>query len=207
MRIVVVGAAGGTGRAVIAAARGRGLDVAGVVRRPQEIGATLIVSDLSGDPAVLGEALTPEDRVVCVIGPPPSAKTSETAPATAHLVQAMARAGARRLVVQTGALIADDVDRGLLYRMIRRSLLRSAPGLVADRQAQELVVRDSGMAWTIARPPRLTNGGEGPVRAGPDVHVGTFASIPRASLARWLVDTAASEDHVGQAVVVVGGAA
>lgn len=203
MRIVVVGASGATGRAVVSEAVGRGLDCAGVARRAQDIGATLIVSDLSGDPSVLAEQLAPDDRVVCVIGPPPDATTSATAPATAHLVQAMQRVGCRRLLVQTGALIGDDVNRGLLYRTIRRSLARSAPDLLADRQNQERVVQDSGLDWTIVRPPRLTDGPRGSVQVGEGLRVGMMASVSRAALARWLVDVALEDGLVGEAVVVM----
>jgi uncharacterized protein YbjT (DUF2867 family) len=65
----------------------------------------------------------------------------------------MQTAGIRRLLVVSAAILFEDM--GIVAGLLRRTLLRN----IAEHSAEmEQVIIASGMDWTIARPPRLTNG-------------------------------------------------
>jgi hypothetical protein len=61
--------------------------------------------------------------------------------------------GVRRLLVVSAAV--NFVNQGLVYWLFRNTLLRN---IVEDTTEMERLVMASGLDWTIARPPRLTNG-------------------------------------------------
>jgi len=65
----------------------------------------------------------------------------------------MRAAGVRRLLVVGVAVLFEH--EGILSVILRRTLLRN---VAKDSAEMERVVTASGLDWTIARPPRLTNG-------------------------------------------------
>jgi len=60
----------------------------------------------------------------------------------------------------------------------------------------------SGLDWTIVRPPRLVDGVDAALEVGTDLRIGSFASCPRRSLARLLVDEVRGVGHPGMAIAV-----
>ena len=82
--------------------------------------------------------------------------------AAGSTVAAMEAAGVRRLVVVSAAVLFDDL--GVAGTVLRRTLLRNVGD---DSLEMERIVVASALDWTIARPPRLTNGPlNGPLRRG-----------------------------------------
>jgi uncharacterized protein YbjT (DUF2867 family) len=75
--------------------------------------------------------------------------------------------------------------------------------MVPDKEAQEDVVRASGLDWTLVRPPRFTGGqGRGTVRVIPQGQPGRAGHVVRADLARFLLDCASKNLYMGQAIAV-----
>lgn len=75
----------------------------------------------------------------------------------------------------------------------------------ADREHQEAIVRESGLRWTIVKPPRLTESARRPVvHPGSEVRVGLLSSVSRLDLARLIVDEIEAPRFAGQAVFVAG---
>ena len=74
---------------------------------------------------------------------------------TKAAIEAMRRAGVRRLVVQS-SLGAGDSGQQLPqpFRLFAKVALAKP---IADHNAQEDAVRASGLDWTIVRPPGLTD--------------------------------------------------
>jgi uncharacterized protein YbjT (DUF2867 family) len=82
---------------------------------------------------------------------------------------------------------------------------RQRPAIVADRAAQERVVLESGLDWTIVKPPRLADGpATGPVRADAALRVGLMSRIRRADLAEFLLDEVDRPRFVRARVFVAG---
>jgi uncharacterized protein YbjT (DUF2867 family) len=106
---------------------------------------------------------------------------------------AMQAAGVRRLLVVGVAVLFED--DGLLAAIARRTFLRN---VARDSAEMERVVRASDLDWTIARPPRLTNG---PLTRAYGVAEGGMPpaarlTISRADVADFLLDELEHPAHV-----------
>src|SRR5262245_23456105 len=207
MRLLLLGATGGTGLALLEQARGHGHQVTAFVRSPQKLGASRDGVDVwRGDPrnaAELRAALPGHDAVVSALGPPGPGPTTILRDAARSTVEAMQAIGPRRLLVVSAAVLFEDA--GLLAAILRRTLLKN---VAADSAEMERAVMASGLDWTIARPPRLTHGplttryrvesGRLPGRSG-------LGSISRADVAHFLLGELEGGGHVGRIVGLVGG--
>ena len=189
MRLFVLGATGGTGLALLEQARERGHELTAFVRSPQKLGRPRAGIEVRrGDPrsaAELRAALPGHDAVPSALGPPGPGPTTILRDAARSTVAAMQAVGPRRLFVVSAAVLFEDA--GILAAILRRTLLRN---VAEDSAGMERTVMASGLEWTIARPPRLTNGpltaryrvedDRLPTRSG-------FASIRRADVAHFLL--------------------
>ncbi len=194
MKLVVLGATGGTGLEIVRQAVGQGHSVTAFVRSPEKLHAfrdriTIQQGDLlnSGE---LERVITGHDAVVSGFGPRvPIAKADE------HLLQqfaavltiAMARAGVKRVVVESVAFLFKNSIVPPTY-ILGRLLF---PGVVADSSAMERTFAESDLDWTIVRPPQLTDkpfAGNYRVRVG---HLPAFGfKVSRANVAHFMVKAA-----------------
>jgi putative NADH-flavin reductase len=100
----------------------------------------------------MAAALPGHDAVLSALGPPGPGPTTVLRECARSTVAAMQTAGMRRLLVVSAAVLFKD---GLVTRLLGRTLLRN---VAEDSAEMERVVVASGLDWTIARPPKLTNG-------------------------------------------------
>ena len=201
MRLFLLGATGGTGRLLLDQALDRGHDVTAFVRSPDKItqkNPRLTVR--AGDPRsadALAAELPGHDAVLSALGPPARGRTTVLGDTAKSLVDAMKQKSLRRVLVVSSALLFPDVP--LFGRFLRRFILQH---VVADSREMERVIAESGLDWTIARPPRLLDGpGEGKYRAADDALPGSSV-IDRADVARFLLDAVEREEHVRKIVGV-----
>ena len=209
IKVALFGASGRTGQAFARAGAAKGL----VIRASCRDAATAILPSaieiLRGDP---GDADHVRDTIAgaavvcCVFGPRPPHADVFCARATELILDAMRRAGVRRLVCQTGAMIgADAANWTLPVRLMVRMFRRHRPAVAADRMMQEQLVRESELEWTLVKPPRLTDGpARGRVVAGADLQIGLSSKIGRADLAGFLVEECVAPRYVRQAIYVTG---
>src|SRR5258706_6243181 len=208
MRLLIRGATGGTGRQLTSQAVEHGHRVTAFVRSPQKLGSLRDrVTVRQGDPRSVAElqAILPgHDAVVTTLAPTGSGRTTMLGAAAGSTVTAMQAAGLRRLVVVSVAVLFDDL--GIAGRVLRRTLLRNVGD---DALEMERIVIASALDWTIARPPRLTNG---PLTRRYDVdngHLpgrsGAFASISPADVADFVLGELEHNAHVHQIVGLAGG--
>jgi putative NADH-flavin reductase len=198
MHLFILGATGGTGRALLAQAGSH--QITALVRSPQKL-TSPGVRVVKGDPrnaAQLGAAMSGCDAVISALGPPlpprnwPRATTllGDAARAT---IEAMTKAGVRRLLVVSGDIMFTD-----RLAFLRATLLRH---LYKDDVEMERATQASGLDWTIARPTRLTDGalsgvyrtesGRLPERPRP---------VSRADVAHFLLGAAERRQHLGEIV-------
>ncbi len=162
--VAVVGASGATGRAVTAHLLAAGHPVLALCRAaPQGLAVEHVPTDVLDTKAVR-RALDGISSVVVTLGiaePPLSVRlrgaraTSSTvrSAGTANVVQALQGNGGGRLVVLSSYGIGDSAPGlSLGMRMVFAALLRPQ---MRDHAAQEQIVRESGLDWTIARPVNL----------------------------------------------------
>jgi putative NADH-flavin reductase len=207
MRVTLFGATGRTGRVLISVLRERGHAVRAVCRREGALaselpGLEVVVADLSS-PESLARAIEGSDAVICAFGPTSAKEAPFCAALTRHIVEAMGRLGVRRLLCITGAMVGDYAGRSVFFQGMADLFRRQAPAQAADRAEQERLVRESGLEWTVVKPPRLTEAApRGKVRAGESEPVGMLSRLPRADLARFLADQLERGHFVRKSVVV-----
>jgi putative NADH-flavin reductase len=160
MKLVVLGATGGTGLEIVRRAIDRGHSVTAFVRSAERLTPfldriTVRQGDLlNGDE--LAEAIRDHEAVLSGFGPRlPISKTDED---LLHrfaltLTRAMRHAGVRRVVVESTAFLFKDsvVPPTYLFGRLFFS------GVVVDASAMEQVLQKSELDWTIVRPPKLTD--------------------------------------------------
>lgn len=206
--IAVFGGSGRTGRALIARAADLGWPVHALVRSTgAPIALTGRLELRKGELPSLDDVslvVMGADAVCCLFGPRPASTDVVCADATRTIVEAMKRLGVRRLICQTGAMIgAYPQNRSLALQWMAAAFERQWPALVADRNEQERVVRESGLDWTLLKPPRLTDGPRrGRVRIGPDLRVGVLSKVSRTDLAAIILTEVGTPSFVRKAVFV-----
>jgi putative NADH-flavin reductase len=204
MKLVVLGATGGTGLQIVRQAIDHGHSVTAFVRSPPPLKPfrdriTVIQGDLLNS-AELEGAIKGHDAVLSGFGPrlPVSKDDANLLRqfATA-LTGAMLNAGVRRVVVESVAFLFRDSIVPPAY-LLGRLLF---PGIVADASAMEQILGESVLDWTIVRPPELTDKpytGKYRVR---ESHLPRFGfRVSRADVADFMLK--AVENHVSSRKIV-----
>lgn len=163
MRLTIFGATGVTGTLLVDQALAAGHEVTAVVRDPARLMVpahpllNVVTADVM-DPDSIRPAVSGAEAVLTAIGPRGTGPTTVIQDSTRAIIAAMQKSGARRLLMLSGSITADDGEspylRYLLKPLARRTFLRC---VCADMRAGEREVRASGLDWTIVRPPALTN--------------------------------------------------
>jgi uncharacterized protein YbjT (DUF2867 family) len=192
MKLFVIGATGRTGREIVRQALAKVHDVTAFVRSPDGIASkderlTVLKGNVM-DEDELFRAMQNHDAVVSTLGPrevfKPSSMLHDSALAT---TRTMNRAGVKRLVVLSAAAHFP----GILNRIasfIMRNHMR-------DSLAMEAVVQASGLNWTIARPPRLTQEDYTTYRSREDAAPGMGFSLSRKAVAAFMLDAIEQKKH------------
>jgi putative NADH-flavin reductase len=159
LRVVVFGAAGRTGRHIIAQAHAAGHDVTAVTRRPDSIPAhdTLAVLRADAtDPAAVDKVVAGADAVLSALGVGYSFKpVSIYSTGTANILHAMQTHGVPRLVVVSSAPLdpAYRASDSWFFTRVMEPLFMRLPGRTTyrDMARMESLVTSSDVAWTIVR--------------------------------------------------------
>ncbi len=160
MKLVILGATGGTGLQIVQKAIEQGHSVTAFVRSPDRLKPFQDrITVRQGNPLdidELAEGIKGHDAILSGFGPRlPIAKADHD---LLHrfalaLTGAMHRAGVRRVIVESSAFLFKDSIVPPTY-LIGRLFFSS---VVADATAMEKVFVESGLDWTIVRPPQLTD--------------------------------------------------
>ncbi|ASO18867.1 putative NADH-flavin reductase [Actinoalloteichus hoggarensis] len=210
MRIAVIGAGGRTGIETTRLAVERGLEVIAVVRdaeryqrrHPGPPPAEVRIAE-ARDPVALGRAIDGVDAVIMCVGPVKGEEPTILAEAAASLIESMAAAEVRRLVMVTASGWIVDGDDPLSRYLAKPILARALRSENTAFEAAERAVASSTLAWTIVRPPMLTDGPRrGAYRSRRDGNVRWRYSIRRADLAVALLDVLDDETAVRRRISV-----
>ena len=153
VKLFVIGATGRTGREIVQQALARDHHVTAFVRSPESVTLgnerlTVLKGDAM-DEQQLFDAMQNHGAVVSTLGPrevfKPSSMLHDSALAT---TRAMNRSGVKRLVVLSAAAHFPGIPNRIISFILRNHM--------RDSLAMEEIVQASGLDWTIARPPRLT---------------------------------------------------
>lgn len=162
MKLVVLGATGGTGLEIVRQAVEQGHSLTAFVRSRERLKAfqnrIAIVQGNLLNGTELEDVIKGHDAVLSAFGPRmPIAKADARLlrDFAAVLTPAMLRARVKRVIVESSAFLFRNSVFPPTY--ILGKLL--FPSVVADAGAMEEIVRKSELDWTLVRPPRLTDGG------------------------------------------------
>jgi putative NADH-flavin reductase len=207
LSLVVFGATGRTGLHLVRQALEQGHQVVALVRNPAKLGLQherlkVIQGDLTR-PEQVEAAIAGADAVLSVAGHVPGCPKDLLAQAARGIVPAMKKHGVSRLVTLLGAGVPDPADPSSLGRKFMIGLMRLvARHLVEDADAHARLLRESGLEWTIVRPPRLTDGPRrGQYRTG-HLALGPSAQLSRADLAGFMLRQVTDDTFVRQAPMV-----
>lgn len=214
MKILVIGATGGTGQVIVREALDKGHDVTALVRSEAKArsllpGANLIEGDVR-DAAAVMRALDGAQAVISALGTRKIrlvGKVTVMSEGTRILLAAMKQRGIRRLVCITGMGAGDSAGHGgFVYdRLIKPVLLRN---IYRDKDRQEAIIRASRLDWTIVRPSALTDKpATGNVRAFVDLKGFNGGSISRSDVATFVVAQVSSEEWLGKTPLITEGLA
>ena len=197
MKLFVIGATGGTGREIVQQALERGHHVSAFVRSPEAVTLkherlAVLKGNVTGEDQ-LSEAMQNHDAVLSALGPreafKPSTLLHDSALAT---TRAMQRSGVKRLLILSAAAHFPGIPNRIVS-FILRSHMR-------DSLAMEKVVRDSGLDWTIARPPRLTHEQYATYRSREGVAPQKGFTLSRKAVAAFMLDAIEQKKHVHKIV-------
>jgi putative NADH-flavin reductase len=219
MKLTIFAATGGIGRQILEQALAAGHDVTAVARSPRTLPGAVraVTADLAdADPAALEPAVAGADAVLSGLGPRRRSDAGIASQGTRVITQAMQATGVRRVVVVSAAPVSTvaspgrpdpprhDPGEGLVTRHLATPLVRAALREVyADLALMEDVLRDSGLDWTVVRPPRLTDRpATGAYRTayGRNLRRGLFVS--RADVAHLMLEVLEQPGTIGQAIGV-----
>lgn len=203
MKVLVVGAGGKTGRAVVEQAKTAGHEVTAFVHSVgyDVPGVAVHVGDAS-DAASVSAAVAGQDAVVDTVGgKTPYKHTTLETDVVMAIIEAMVSHGVRRLVVTSVVGEGDSfTNTPTSTKILMATFLR---GSTRDKAEMEAAVRTSGLDWVSTRPPVLND--KPPTG---QVHVlrpdtpELARSITRADLAAFIITQLSGEEHLHQAVTI-----
>jgi putative NADH-flavin reductase len=207
MRLLVIGATGGTGQQVVAQALQQGHDVTALVRDPLRLTVKherlrVVTGDVTQGVQPIADAVRGRDVVISALGVGASLKSlSVVTRAMETIVPAMEREGVRRLIFTSAYGVgATHIDVPLIPRILIRLLLRD---VYADKEGGEEVLRKSRLDWTLVYPVTLTNGPRtGQYRVGERLALRGLPTISRADLAGFLLAQAGDRTYLKKGVLI-----
>jgi putative NADH-flavin reductase len=202
MKLLVLGAGGGTGRVLVAQAVALRHEVTAFGHRAgqdAQAGVRYVSGDVRDEHLV--ESLTGgQDAVLDALGTRrPWVRTTLETDASRLVIAAMRRDGVRRLLAVSSIGVGDSIANvNAFYRMLMPLFFR---GVLPDKEGMEAEVRSSGLDWTIVRPAGLTNGPlTGSVEIVSPESGRSVRRISRADVAAFMLREVEVEAYVGRTV-------
>jgi putative NADH-flavin reductase len=215
MKVVVIGATGGSGRAAVRALLAAGHEVCAFARHA---GRLDVRSDrlqlMNGDAmkqADVERAVRGQDAVVVTLGisenalrvrlfGPAHTPIDVRSVGTRNVISAMRLHGVRKLVVQTSYGVGSSRDKlGLANRLFFELILKPQ---IADTETQNREVCESGLDWVLVQPVHLTDDPEeGPAFVSA-AGVTQRMKVSRSTVGRFLAEAVQSSAYVHASVAV-----
>jgi putative NADH-flavin reductase len=196
MKLAIFGATGATGQCLVEQALDQGYDVTAFARNPLALTTRHAhLSIVTGDvfrPANVEEAVANQEAVLCALGGHDRLRVALSkhprqpglcSVGTRNILDAMKKYDVSRLICLSAWGVGDSKDRlPFAFKHIILPLLMKEE--YEDKEAQEQLIQQSTLDWTIVRPARLTNGQRtGSYRMNSTLEFSGHSSISRADVA------------------------
>ena len=214
MRIFVLGATGGTGRQVTAAALAAGHSVTALVRDPARLAPAdrlEIVEGDATDAATVASVAPGHDAHVIALGEYPHPLSFLPGPQR-HRCREVCSRGTETLLAALGgqgrigvvSAYGVGATRTLAPWYFRLYFWLTMPALFADKERQEAMLAASGADYVIAQPVGLTDKpASGDILASPEGAIRS-ATVSRADVAAFLLAEMAAPSHHRASVALSG---
>jgi putative NADH-flavin reductase len=210
MRLTIFGATGGTGTQLVRQALEEGHDVTAVVRDPARLDVPaherleVVTADVR-DPVAIEPSIEGADAVLSALGPRGRGPTTICSDGARAIIEAMGKAGVRRLlVVSASGPFTDEGDSPVIRYVVKPIILeRLLKDGFTDMRRCEEDVRAAALDWTIIRPPQLVDrAATGRYRTATGINLRGGRRISRADLAACMLGLVADESSVHHHVSV-----
>ncbi|MDQ0059970.1 NAD(P)-dependent oxidoreductase [Paenibacillus harenae] len=206
MKLIIFGASGRTGRHIVDSALQSGHTVTAFVRTRSSIHQShpnLVV--VEGDvlrTEDIDRAIRHHDMVISSLGITSTSSKTICSEGIKRILTAMAQNKVQRLIAISEASVSESLSKlPMLGRAVIRLLLDKQA--IEDKELMEQYMKNSGLDWTIVRPPFLTNGPlKGKYRAGESADLKLTSTISRADLADFIVKQVNSRQSIKKAVAI-----
>lgn len=193
-KIIVFGAAGGTGIEIVKQALQAGYQVTAVMRSPEKF--TLTHPDLTiqkGDVTLAGtldKVVTGHDAIISAIGNRSTKPTTLYSDGLRNILEAMQKNNLSRLIcISAGGLDVNPKASFFVRLLTKYVLQRILKEPYADLRVMETLVKNSNANYTIVRPSRLLDKpATGNYRVGINADIAKPFSIARADVAHFIVN-------------------
>lgn len=217
MKLTIIAATGGVGRELLQQALAAGHDVTAVVRNPGKLSRQVraVTADLTAPNQVaLESAVAGADAVLSGLGPHSNSDAGIASEGTQAIVAAMAATGVRRIVAVSAAPVSTvpsrsrphppkhDPGDGFYMRHLFSRIAKAMFGKVyADLAQMEDILADSGLDWTVVRPPQLTDKHlTGTYRTANGQNIRGGWSVPRSDVAHLMLQVLGQPGTIHQAI-------
>ena len=204
MRLLILGATGNTGHALVEQALARGHHVTAFGRSPLKVTPSAELESRQGNALDAGElksVLPGQEAVLSAIGSKGVGPTTVRAQGAKSIADAMLQARVSRLVILSSALVEDD--QSWFTRLLARTVMKHIAG---DQRELERHLTPTALDWTIVRPHILTNGKlTKKYTVLVDGQPASRSMMSRADAAHFMLDTVERREHVRSIVRLGGG--
>ncbi len=211
MKILILGATGGTGKHLVTQALAAGHTVTALVRNPEAAGLSgsglKLVKGLATNAADVAAAVAGQDAVLSALGP--RTKTDPVCPEAAQAtVAAMKQHGVKRVIWISAGGVGDSEPQfraaSFIFAAVIMPLVFKKP--YANHLRAEEVLRASGLEFTIPRPVQLVDAGATGKAVAVPIGSGrvTKLKVARSDLAAWMLSELQSPKFVGQLPIIEG---
>jgi uncharacterized protein YbjT (DUF2867 family) len=217
MKMTIIAATGRIGRLLVDQALAAGHEVTAVARHPEAFRSdvrVVRVDLLRADPPALSLAIDGADAVLSGLGPRSKREFGIATAGTRRIVEAMKETGVRRIVAVSAAPVSTtaspgrpapprhDPGEGPVMRYVLTPAIRTVLRAHYDDLAlMEDVLRDSGLDWTVVRPPQLKDKPlTGTYRSAFGQNVRRGTSVGRADVAHLMLAVLQRPDTIGHAL-------
>ena len=205
MQLLVLGASGKTGKELTQQGFIRGHKITAFVRDPSTVerhaGLRVVMGDVT-DARAVHQAMAGQDAVLCALGQSsPFKRDPRLTTGMRYVVEAMEHNKVRRIIYLSFAGVRSSRQRA--GWMLKWLMVPALHAIVADHEARENVIKQSGVDWTMVRAVHLTSGPHtGNYRYGEEVQpLPTFPHISRADMAELMLRLAEDPSSIHKGVL------
>jgi putative NADH-flavin reductase len=208
MKVMILGATGGTGKHAVERALAAGHEVTALVRKPESVTTQherlrLVKGDVLRAESV-AEAVMEQQAVLSAFGPADNSKPGTLiSEGIRNLVQAMTQANVRRLVFESGLMVGTPASMGPIKRGMVAAYRAMYRALYDDKVIAEKSILESTLDWTIVRPPSLKHApARGNYNVGTDIDIGVAGGVAHADVADMMVKALDQKELTKQIVYI-----